>query len=647
MAEAPIAALVKTALNEADDREVGVAHFHRIEELLAAMHESLFDAVICQQRMLQSHASGRHWRNIFLQQPLVLLIEDRPRARGASEMDRYVDGMISLGELNRNAILREVRNAIQFNQLQGQFREVLDKSPDGIIIVDHGGEIIYLNTAAALLFQRRVRDMLGENFGVPLTRSGKTEIELQRGRTAEVNTVEIEWMGESAILANIRDITAHKRAERSLAHAAHHDSLTALPNRSRFQELLSETIANAQREQRRVAVLFIDLDKFKEVNDTLGHDAGDQLLQLVADRLRAESRENTVVARLGGDEFIMLASDIRDGGEVMLANRLLDDLQEPFDIDGNNVVVGASIGVAVYPDAGSNARQLVMAADAAMYDAKEAGRNNVKVNGGGDRNASRRQQLRQLINTALHNKEFELVYQPIFDVFGNRTHIAEALIRWNSEELGTIFPGEFIPISELSGWLEAIGRWAIVDACRQLNSWKRAESAKYAPDTIWLNLSVKELCDPALPIFLERVLRETGVATSQLAFEVAETELVHNLEDCYEVILQLREAGFKIAIDQFGTGYTDIDELADMPVDIIKIDRTFIDEFSDTSKADVANPANIRDTTRAAINAGMKVVAVGVEDTAAQQVLIDFGVSYAQGYLLGKPVAADEMMSPG
>lgn len=611
--------------------------FESLEDAFKSAEDRNADAIFCERRLLEATGEPRQWRSASRMLPLILLTETAPSIAENESLLKHIDDCLPLDEAHPETAVRVVQNALNMHSLHNQFRQVLAESPDGVVVVDATGIVLYANSAASLLLGRKTHDMLNESFGIPVTADSSTEVDLPNGRTAEMRVVDIDWLGESAFLASLRDVTDRKLAEAKLIQAAERDSLTALPNRAHFQSELSKAIAWAAERQKHLAVLFIDLDKFKSINDTLGHDAGDRLLRMVADRLLAASRTDTIVGRLGGDEFVALARGLEPGGEMAIAERFMQNLSAPFKIGEQSLNVSASIGVATYPYSGKNAHALIMAADAAMYTAKEGGRNQIKLFSREAGTATaRRKQMEAALRQALTRDEFSLVYQPMYDIEdgSRKAHTCEALLRWSQPELGAISPDEFIPLAETSGWIEAIDHWVIVQVCRQLSTWNNSPHADKLPRCVSINVSTRQLKDVRFPEFVSRVMQETGVAASQLWLEITETGLMHNIDECIEVLTELRALGLKIAVDDFGTGYSSLAYLQRLPIDVIKIDRAFITGIGSTS----GDSTIVNSVMQIAKSLDLLVVAEGVETQAEYDCLQALGCDVIQGYLLARPM---------
>ncbi len=434
-----------------------------------------------------------------------------------------------------------------------------------------------------------------------------------------------------------------RASEATLQHAqrveylAYHDGLTALPNRSLFNKLLSQAISQAHRHQRRLAVAFIDLDRFKQINDTLGHEAGDELLKEVASRLKACLRDSDTVARLGGDEFVVLLTDVTEEKyAATVAQKIITAIAQPSVLLSQEFRVTASIGISTYPIDGTDELTLTKNADIAMYQAKEDGKNNFqfyseKLNA----NSLERLTLESSLRHALERKEFELHYQAKRDTATGRITGMEALLRWQHPDLGLVTPMQFIPVAEETGLIVPIGKWVLETACRQNMAWAAQDLPRLS---IAVNLTARQFCDDHLLDDIGSILRSTGMQACLLEIEIHESSLIHNIEKTLRILKALKAMGVKIAIDDFGTGYSSLSTLQQFPLDTIKIDRSFIRDLACSS-------ANTK-LTDAIIAMGkslsLTVVAQGVETKAQADMLREHACDEFQGFYFNKPMSARE-----
>jgi diguanylate cyclase (GGDEF)-like protein/PAS domain S-box-containing protein len=435
-----------------------------------------------------------------------------------------------------------------------------------------------------------------------------------------------------------RDVTLARQAEQRVHELARFDSLTGLPNRNMFLGELDRAIARARRHDAPFALYFIDLDRFKTVNDTLGHDAGDELLKVMATRLRGAVRENDLVARLGGDEFVVLLEG--DTGAVDLttiARKLLAAIGEPLTLHGHNFLVTGSIGIGLFPSDGTDAATLLKHADAAMYLAKEKGKNNVQFYTAELAELAARQfQLESALQLALARGELLLHYQPKVHIDSGSTVGVEALLRWAHPTRGLVPPMEFIPLAEERGLIVPIGRWVIRTACRQIREWHAAGAAV---PPVAVNLSARQFASDTLVDDIVEAMALYEVAPGELEVELTESVLMADPERANEVLRRLHGLGVRIAIDDFGTGYSSLSYLKRFPAQTVKIDRSFISGLP-TDGDDLAIAEAV---IAMAHSLGLGVVAEGVETEAQLSALRDLGCDEAQGFLLGRPMPAAEL----
>jgi diguanylate cyclase (GGDEF)-like protein len=436
--------------------------------------------------------------------------------------------------------------------------------------------------------------------------------------------------------AELQDEVAERRAaEQRLDHLAHHDPLTGLPNRLMFAEQLRKSLSLAARGNRQLAVLFIDLDRFKEVNDTLGHAVGDELLVAVTRRLVTHLRTGDSLARLGGDEFICVIEDTHDAREIgIVADKLIELLSQPFQIVEHELYVAASIGICMYPADGEDVDTLVRNADTAMYQAKAHGRSRSHFyTPEMTTYAQERIRLEALLRRAIAADELSLNYQLKVDIEGQPTG-AEALLRWNSAELGHVPPIRFIPLAEETGFIVELGEWVLRQACRQMVSW-RAAGLNIAK--ISVNISVKQLERGDIVETVRTVLAETGLEAEALELEITES-VIMNIEDALAILEKLNQLGVQLAVDDFGTGYSSLAYLKLLPIDTLKIDRSFVIGIGETP----GDEAIIRTIVALARSLKLTTVAEGVDSAHQVAFLRAHGCDQIQGYFFGKPQPADE-----
>ncbi|MDQ3652941.1 MAG: EAL domain-containing protein, partial [Acidobacteriota bacterium] len=436
------------------------------------------------------------------------------------------------------------------------------------------------------------------------------------------------------------DITEFKRAGERIAHEAFHDSLTGLPNRKLFIEHLHQAVAHAERHSEYMyAVLFLDLDRFKFVNDTLGHIVGDQFLAVVARKLEAVVRPEDIVARLGGDEFTILLSDISHISDTTrVANRINHELSRPFKLDGHDVFTTASIGIALSLYGYSETEEVLRDADTAMYRAKSLGGARYEIFDVGMQDSVMASlKLEADLRLAIAREELRLYYQPIVALEDNRIIGFEALVRWQHPERGMIMPEEFIPIAEQTGLIMGIGHWVLNESCRQLRQWQD-DFHRELSLSVNVNLSCKEFSQADLSKQVESVLEQTGVSAGSLKLEITESAVMEKTEAATAMLEQLRDLGVKLHIDDFGTGYSSLSNLHYFHVDGLKIDRSFVGRMGPGDE----NSEIVQTIIHLAHNLGLEVTAEGVETVEQLSRLRALGCKYGQGFLFSKPVDGEE-----
>ncbi len=433
-----------------------------------------------------------------------------------------------------------------------------------------------------------------------------------------------------------KEISERKQAEERISYMAHHDALTGLPNRALLQDRLNQAIAQAQRLGKEVAVMFIDLDYFKHINDSLGHQVGDHLLQLVAERLQLCLRKGDSLARLGGDEFVLILPAVNDDhAAAAVAQKILDELKNALHVDGHELHVGGSIGISLYPADGKDADALMRAADTAMYHAKNKGRGNYQfftqnLNTAAQRRLVIANQLRQ----AIARGELSLHFQPQIDIVRGTIFSAEALLRWKQPERGWTAPNEFIPIAEETGLILGIGEWVLREACAQLRRWRDAGHASLG---IAVNLSARQLLQPGFAGIVADILHQSGVPASALDLEITESMLMHPSDDNLGPLAELSRMGVQLSVDDFGTGYSSLSYLKRFPIHALKIDQSFVRGIGQAQ-----NDAAITSTIIAmAHSLNLKVIAEGVETAEQAAFLRAHRCVFAQGFYYSKPLPAD------
>jgi diguanylate cyclase (GGDEF)-like protein/PAS domain S-box-containing protein len=437
-----------------------------------------------------------------------------------------------------------------------------------------------------------------------------------------------------------RDITARKEAEERIHFQAHHDALTGLPNRLLLLDRLEHAIAQADRDGHALWVVFVDLDRFKRINDSLGHKSGDLLLQGVAQRMQDHLRPTDTIARLGGDEFVLVLSDWPEGSlSLSLMQQMLDAVRAPFAAGENAITISCSAGIAVYPGDGDTSELLVERADVAMYRAKEAGRNNAHFyKAEMNALAMRRLRLESDLRSALEAEEFVLHYQPQMDVATGRIVGVEALVRWQQSRPGLTQPHDFIGVAEEIGLIVPLGDWVLETACRQAVAWQRGG---YADLRMAVNLSARQFAQKGMVETISAALRRSGLDPASLEIEITESLMMADVEQAVATLTDLKRLGVHVSVDDFGTGYSSLAYLKRFPIDVLKIDRSFVRDIVN----DASDAAIVAAIISLAHSLGLSVVAEGVEQQDQLIYLASCGCDIVQGYMVSPPMRAEALTS--
>jgi diguanylate cyclase (GGDEF)-like protein len=448
---------------------------------------------------------------------------------------------------------------------------------------------------------------------------------------------------ESATLSEVtiilEDVTERRALEERIAHQAFHDSLTGLANRTLFADRLEHALARTERQEDEIAVMFIDLDDFKHVNDSLGHGAGDSLIVEIAKRISACLRTQDTFARFGGDEFVLLLEDVDEGGAIVVAERILREIRSPITIDGSELSVTASIGIVLGDSARIRGEELLRSADAAMYRSKRGGKNRYEIfDLELDKLSINRLRLESDLQQAIENKEFRVHYQPKVLLATEEIVGFEALVRWEQPGRGLIPPSEFIPLAEQTELINPIGLWVLKEACGQMRDWQNQYPTD-TPLTMSVNLSAQQFRNPNLVEEVAQVLGETGLDPRDLTLEITESVAMGDALATIAIFRELKNLGIGLAIDDFGTGYSSLSYLKRFPVNVLKVDRSLIKGI----EQDLANTAIVSATLTLAHGLGLEVVVEGVETTGALSKLISLGAELGQGHYWWRASAAEEI----
>jgi diguanylate cyclase (GGDEF)-like protein/PAS domain S-box-containing protein len=541
---------------------------------------------------------------------------------------------------------------------QARLAAIVTSSDDAIMGTDLRGIVMSWNSGAERLFGYARAEMVGQQLREKLVpdewrhqvlqardhlllgeaaQSHELSCRRNDGSIVEVGISVSPLRDETGTMVGYsciaRDITELKRTEDALRHRALHDLLTGLPNRVLLHERVRQHTTLARSDDNGMALMVIDLNGFKEINDTFGHHYGDALLTQVGQRWLAVLRQGDTLARLGGDEFALLLPSTGDAeGASLVALRLQQALEDAFVLDDQRVHVSASIGLAVFPEHGRDAETLLRCADVAMYSAKRSGRGCAIYDAGQDHNSAERIAMAGELRQALAGDEFVLHFQPLVNVETGRVVGAEALVRWQHPRRGLLAPDQFIPLAERTALIEPLDQWVLNAALQECRAWQ-ATGFEVA---VAVNLSTRSLQNPALPGLVSELLERAGVAPGYLHLEITETSVMADPAQTIEVLSQLRAKGMRVAVDDFGTGYASLAYLKRLPVDELKIDKSFVAGVSTDSK----DLAIVRSTIGLGHELGLEVVAEGVEDGATWELLASAGCDLVQGYYISRPVAS-------
>ncbi len=599
---------------------------------------------------------------------LILMLLGAQYVMGLSSIDYINSALLLLAIALQTAIFltashRENRRAVNAARLSAK---IFDYASEGILLTDADAKIIATNPAFEKItgFSRhdatgKTSRIFGEHHGhlsdlqavqlACLRSTGQWEGEIEdRRKNGELYPA---WLSMSVVrdeqgyISNyvgvFSDYTARKESEQRMRHLAQHDALTGLLNRNGLQEELNAILIRSGAKCHSFALLFIDLDRFKTINDTLGHDVGDELLKAVAHRLRGHLKQHDTVARLGGDEFTVLLEHIIHNEQIIqVVERILNSLGEVYQVAGHELFVTGSIGVSLYPHDGSGAAQLMKNADIAMYRAKELGKNTYQFYAA-EMNIAHQVShlsLENALRFALERNQLQLVYQPQYDLLTGQLAGMECLIRWHHPELGLISPAEFIPIAEENGLIVAMGEWVLKEACYTAQQWRLVG---LAVPKIAVNLSVRQFKPLLLVEQIKSALGVSGLPAHVLELEVTESVIMKRVNEAVEILRELKALGVKLAIDDFGTGYSSLSQLKVLPFDTLKIDRSFIEGIPN-NQDDVVITETIMILAR---KIGMSVVAEGVETAKQMQLLQKMGCDVGQGYFFSRPISVLEMQA--
>lgn len=579
-----------------------------------------------------------------------------------------VDGAYQKFDIDQRTLEQSLTlSAEELVQANDEMNAVFAAIPDQLFHLDFEGRVIsyklgqssYHYLKSEKLINQHVKDVLDievvEKFEVSIKQvleqlSAKNfEFVIYFERKIYYYEVRMMPVKSQEVIALIRDVTERKVAEEQIAFLAYHDSLTALPNSRLFKDRLEHAITQAERNNKILAIMFLDLDRFKLINDTMGHSAGDELLKITSERLIEAVRKTdsialnangqaSSIARFGGDEFTILVDDVENVQAIIrIAERIVESVSQPLMLERQEVHISTSIGIAIYPDDGKQADVILKHADSAMYHAKAQGRNNFQFfTEEMNKSSIELLSLENNLHKALVQNELCLYYQPQVSVITGQLVGMEALIRWQHPERGFVSPGVFIPLAEETGMIMQIGEWVFREACTQGVSWL---NAGYQLEKISVNLSARQLKDEGLPVLIALILEETGMPADKLCIELTETALILEPDVALARLTKIKELGVTLSLDDFGTGYSSLSYLKRFPIDTLKIDQAFIRDV----KVDHEDAALVKAIIAMAHGLGMEVIAEGVEIQEQLEFLGANACDTIQGYLFSRPLPAKEM----
>ena len=586
-----------------------------------------------------------------------------------------VEGFVELYKMNQKIIQQSEKLAEKSKELEKAYDElsavtaelrvseeianiIYETSIDSKVIIDQDGFVLKVNPTVKKMFHYDVDELLGKNVFMLFTHEksqayikevleavkkvdmGNRELKEITATRKDGSTFPIEiqvgkkFVQDKWIVAcTILDITKRKKDEEMITHMAYHDSLTGLANRRLFSDQLTVMLNKAKKMNQPLALMYLDMDRFKYINDSLGHLIGDKVIQEIAKRLARSVEEGGIVARVGGDEFTVLLPNTNREVALELAESILESFKKSFTIDNYKLFLTTSIGISIFPYDGEDSLSLVKNADAALYRAKEQGKNIYKVFHSGMNIQSYRTFMMQSdLRFALERDELELVYQPRVDIESKTISSAEALLRWNHPDWGTIFPSEFIPLAEENGQIVEMGVWVLKAVSKQLKEWKEAG---YRQIRIAINFSAKQFLQKDLVDNIQHILKENRMSPNMLEIEITESVIMGNEPTITKTLNKLRKMGIFISIDDFGTGYSSLNYLRRFPVNTLKIDKSFIQDITNTTSKSISIVSTI---ISLAHSLNMSVIAEGVETEEQLNILKEHRCEEAQGYLFSRPV---------
>ncbi|MBI5740159.1 MAG: EAL domain-containing protein [Nitrospirae bacterium] len=643
--------------------EYSIEHAGTLSDGLDKLRRKTFDVILLDMNLPDGNGldSVPEIKKVSPKMPIVMLTGLDDEETAVSALQLGVQDYLLKDRIDRTLLLRSLRYSMERKRIldelaesEEKYKGLVDNALVGVFKTNIKGEILYINdalvrmleygspgeliAARALSIYRTPEDR--KNLVDILRKSGKIDNYEFEAVTKTGNTRSLllsATLSRDIMSGMIIDITERKQMEETIKRQSNHDALTGLPNRVLFSEHLDLALSQAARERHMVAVLYLDLDNFKEINDSLGHAAGDQMLQAVSRRLKTCLRESDTIARIGGDEYNILLPDANNENDIVtIAGKLISAFRKPFMINSHSLHTSTSIGISLYPHDGGDAETLMKNADAAMYDAKKQGRNNYRFYSPAmNARTLERMKLANRLRGAIESGELVVHYQPQVTLDTGQVHCAEALVRWRHPEKGLLYPLQFIPLAEEMGFITQIDEWVLRAACAQNKAWQEAGCASAC---VMVNLSARHLQQPELADIVTRILQETGLEPRFLGIEISERTIMQEIEMTIPSLVRLADTGVRFCIDDFGVGYSALNYLKKLPVRVLKVDKSFISGM--TSDPDYKTIINAVINLAHSLN--LKVVAEGVENESQLAFLQMISCDEAQGYHFSRPLPPEE-----
>ncbi|WP_369692857.1 EAL domain-containing protein [Idiomarina piscisalsi] len=623
------------------------------EEALEAISEQDFDVILCDFHLVADDGESviSTLRENHIETPVIFLTGQGTDELSQKAIKLGAEDYLEKAEVTPLALKKSIYYTLERRRYQRElldsqltFEYLLEDSLQSVILVDHQRTILYANPAAEKLLLQANSELRGRKLPLEYNHttgfSHEGTLNLPNGKQKRVRhySIQTHWQNKPVRLVHFEDISHHVELEQKVAFFANHDSLTGLPNRTLLADRLQQSMTLCKRNDVELGVVFIGLDGFKAVNDTMGHKVGDRLLLVAAERLNDCLRPGDTLARMEGDEFVAVLPELNHQGDAALvAERLLQAMQEPFFIDETELHLSASAGIAVTENHDEDPLRLVQQADIAMYEAKRQGHGSYQwFNQELDNQVSKNLRIRNSLQSGIDNKEFELYYQPQFYLSNGEVTGIEALIRWNHPEMGMIPPNDFIEVAENTGQIVPLSRWILLRAC---NDFIALSAERESLTTVSVNISTIHILRSEFVDTVRDVINESGIKPPQLVLEITESVFMRHPELAINKLYELRDLGVKVALDDFGTGYSSLSYLKNLPVNLLKIDRSFVNDMVSNRH----DAAIIEGIISMAHHLELEVLAEGVETTAQQEYLRRCHCDAVQGFLLAKPMPKDAL----